>query len=624
MNALYLFPIAAITFAFEYYLGILLYTMPVLQRRTKGLGIMLMRESPESLVFLLLIGPLVTFLVQFQGDITQAAQGLVNNVMDPKTGVVAEMTQCQITIVNNTTLVGIITLLAALAVAIVRFIILGIPFNPLQLASTAASATDTVANVYAPISQLLGLAIITQTTLATFAALMADNWTTFVGIGVFLYIIPLRLTRRTATFLMTFGIIGYVLIPLYAQVQKFILDWLNAQPGWFNWALQSVCGPTLQTAIIDVTAPVLYFGFLGWLAVGSMAGAGIRRLAKKGFGGTGPFSAAEALRGSALQAVSVVGRTVESTVRGQLDTRRARQASDEAAAAIRQARNEGRVIGLRSAEALFDRARISQLTNRAKQSRQFAIRAKEYADKSEKAPDDDFSIHSSASAYMTTLGDEYFDTSAGPYEPQSKVEKRTLQEEEFAIRGEILREDLKNARTPEQRLRTSKALTTLQRQRIQYYSQQFQAAEIDENELRTALTSILASSRGKPLSQLSAKESDTIERVVEAQKLKLRRRAKEAVKESEVEISPSEDPYANMLAELDTQQHHEGQMSKAAAEPQEDESVRALDAILREMHGKTEDITRRGISYEPEHVDTAESRLDKFLRGTKKTRKDAS
>jgi len=39
------------------------------------------------------------------------------------------------------------------------------------------------------------------------------------------------------------------------------------------------------------------------------------------------------------------------------------------------------------------------------------------------------------------------------------------------------------------------------------------------------------------------------------------------------------------------------------------------------MHRKTEDITSRGISHEPQHEETAESRLDKFLRTTSKQQK---
>jgi hypothetical protein len=613
-STLYLFTLAAITFAFEYYLGILLYTLPVLQRRTKALGIALMRESPDSLVFLLAVNSLAAFLVQFQGDINQTVQDLIKVAADTKT----MMTQCQVTIVNNTTLVGIATLIVALAVAIARLIILGIPFNPLQLASAAASATDTVANVYAPISQLLGLAIVTQTTLAAFATLMADNWTTFADIGVFLYIIPLRLTRRTATFLMTFGITGYVLIPLYAQVQKFILDWLNAQPQWFNWALQTICGPTLQTAIIDVTAPALYFGFLGWLAVGSMAGAGIRRLAKKGLGGGSPLSAATALRASALQAVNFAGKTVESTLRGQIDMRRAKQMVNQAAEAIKKARSEGRVIGLRKAEAFFDRARISLLTNRTKQTRQFALRAGEYAERAERPPDDDLSMHGSASAYITTPGDEYFDATAGLHEPQTREEERGMQEEEFRIRGQIILDDIKNARTPEQRLMASRALTTLQRQRIQHYTRLFGTMEIDEDELRAALTNVVVSRRGK-LTPLAAKERDSIQSIIEAQKTKLRKRARETVEKTQEDLG--EDPHAKYLAELEAQQQREEVMPKATAEPQEDEILRGADEIFHQMHQKTEDIVSRGISQEPQHEDTAESRLDKFLRVMKKPKK---
>lgn len=616
-----LFALAAITFAFEYYLGILLYTMPVLQRRTKGLGIGLMRESPNSLVFLLLVTPLAAFLAQFQGDINQTALGLLNSALDlakPNGAIV----QCQITIVNNTTLVGVAVLIAALAVAIARFILTGIPFNPLQIASTAASAMDTVAGVYAPISQLLGLAIVTQTTLAAFAMLMANNWTVFADIGVFLYIIPLRLTRRTATFLMTFGIVGYVLIPLYAQVQKFILDWLNAQPGWFNWALGVVCGgSTLQTAIIDVTAPVLYFGFLGWLSVGGMAGAGIRRITKKGFGGAGPLSAVTALRSSAVQAVSVAGRAVESTVSRQVAQRRARAAVSQAAADIQQARGEGRVIGLRTAEAIFDRAKDSLLTNMTKQARQFALRASEYALAAERPPEDDLSIHSSASAYMTTHGDEYFDPAASPYEPASRDEERSMHEEEFKIRDQIVREDLANARTPEQRLRAGKALTALQRQRIQYYTGLFGAAEINEDELRTNLANIVLSRRGKTTT-LTSKQKDSVENIIEAEKSKLRKRARETMKGPR--DRHDENPYAKMQAELDEQQRREEALSRATAEPQEDETIHIADEIFRQMHQKTEEIVTRGISHEPEHVDTAESRLDKFLRtGMKKPKKEA-
>jgi len=613
-NTLYLFTLAAVTFAFEYYLGILLYTLPVLQRRTKALGITLMRESPDSLVFLLVVNSLAAFLVQFQDDIRSTVDGLAEAAEDH----VRLMTQCQFTIVNNTTLVGVTTLIAALAVAIARMILLKIPFNPLQIASTAASATDTVANIYAPISQLLGLAIVTQKTLAAFATLMANNWMTFADIGVFLYIIPLRLMRRTATFLMTFGITGYILIPLYAQVQKFILDWLNAQPQWFNWALNAVCGQTLQTAIIDVTAPALYFGFLGWLAVGSMAGAGIRRLAKKGLGEASPVSAATTLRASALQAVSFAGRTVESAVRGQVEIRRAKQTVNQAAQAIRRARIEGRVVGLRKAEAFFDRARISLLTNRTKQTRRFALRAAEYAEMAERPPDDDLSVHYSASAYMTTPGDEYFDSSAGPYEPESKEERRSIQEEEFRIRDQIIRDDLKHARTPEQRLRIGRALTALQKQRAQHYLRLFREAEIDEDELRTALTNMIATGRGK-LTPLTAKERDSVESLIEAQKAKLRKRAREMVEEKQEDLG--EDPYAKYLAELEAQQQREETASKATAEPQEDGSFRDLDEILHEMHRKTEDITSRGISHEPQHEETAESRLDKFLRTTSKQQK---
>ncbi len=618
-----LFELAAATFAFEYYLGILLYTMPVLQRRTKGFGIGLMRESPNNIAFLLLIGPLAAFLVQFQGDVATAAQTLYTNVK-PTTDA---MLSCQYTIINNTTWTGVLTFLTGLAVQIVRFIVTGIPPNLLQVAAAAASAADTVANVYAPISQLVGLAIVTQTTLAAFAVMMANNWTVFADMGVFLYIIPLRLTRRTATFLLAFGMIGYALIPLYAKVQQLMTDWLNAQVtqgGWLaSFALGLVCGTTLLTAITDVTAPVLYFGFLGWLSIGGMAGTGFKRLVSRGFGEASPLSAATALRSSVLQGVGTVGGTVESTVGKHVSHRRAEQTVNQAATDIKEARREGRVMGVRLAEGMFDRAKGSLLDGRVKQARQYALRASEYAHAAEKPPDYDPESHGgldpatlqwafSGSAYMTSEHDEHY--SGAAYQPLNADEERSVLEDEHRIRAGILRDDLRNVTTPEQRLRVGKAFARLQGQRIQHYANLFADGTIDEEELRASLKEVLGSRWREPLAGKQKQTVDRqVERVIQAEKNRRRRH--------ETFPAKSQAEWEAEQREAEQQRREEG-ASKAMGETHEDQSMHDLDAILRQTHQKAEDMVGgKSLSHEP---DTAESRLDKYLREHLRSSKKSS
>jgi len=244
----------------SYLLGIILYAAPIPHPSVKSAARDFMEESGKLIAGLLIID-LFLYIVSLQLSYVESA---LSSYIQRADKTIAEMASLQTTTVSAVVIFGVAVFAAFLLIRLFRNFFIITPNDVQEAMRLAARVCSTLAKILSPICMLYGVVILVQVLFKAYCKLIFYHWTTLVGLGVLLYLIPFKIGRPAAKFLIGFGMISYLMIPLYDEVSKLFQAWIERTIRILLWF-------PIKIAVFDVIFPIFYFGLVAWL-LGAVAG----------------------------------------------------------------------------------------------------------------------------------------------------------------------------------------------------------------------------------------------------------------------------------------------------------------------------------------------------------------
>ncbi|MEM3078675.1 MAG: hypothetical protein QXR38_04170 [Nitrososphaerales archaeon] len=238
----------------SYLLGIILYAAPIPHPNVKAAAREFMEESGRLIVGLLVID---FFLYVVSLQLSYIEMTLSEYVVRADS-LVSEMASLQTTTVTAVAILGIFVFGAFLVFRLFRNFFILTPEDIRQAMQQGARACSTLAQVISPLCMVYGLVTLIQVFFKAYCLLILTHWTTLVALGILLYLIPFKIGRPASKFLIGFGMISYLTIPLYNEISKLFQKWIEKTFQILMWF-------PIKIAVFEIVFPIFYFGLIAWL-----------------------------------------------------------------------------------------------------------------------------------------------------------------------------------------------------------------------------------------------------------------------------------------------------------------------------------------------------------------------
>ncbi|MEM3522831.1 MAG: hypothetical protein QXD78_07325 [Candidatus Bathyarchaeia archaeon] len=238
----------------SYLLGIILYAAPIPYPSIKSAAREFMEDSGKLIVGLLVID-LFLYITSLQFSYVEGALLDYTNRAD---STIAEMAHLQKVTVGGVSIFGVAVFAIFLLIRLFRNAFIITPEDVREGMQLAARVCSIVAKILSPVCMLYGVVVLIQILFKAYCELIFRHWTTLVGLGILLYLIPFKIGRPAAKFLIGFGMISYLMIPLYNEVSKLFHAWIERTIRILLWF-------PIKIAVFDVIFPLFYFGLVAWL-----------------------------------------------------------------------------------------------------------------------------------------------------------------------------------------------------------------------------------------------------------------------------------------------------------------------------------------------------------------------